>query len=143
MKSTRPFVYVWKTFFCKGCNPKALDLLKLVHSIKEKNNELHAMMQTVEVKVEAIDKSLEERVEKAVKRIVRKEVHESRQREERRLNVVIKNLLEETPDSDALNGVVRAWGLGSFEKQQDWCGWVTKETEPHRSGFNVETQNKK
>jgi hypothetical protein len=98
-------------WFCDVCNPKAIDVLKLVQQVKDKNNELDNRLLSVEEKVEKMDNEFEERVTSSVRSVVREEVHEARMREERKLNVVIKNLPEDESDAEMFRRVVAALGL--------------------------------
>lgn len=108
MKQASGELFHW---FCNGCNNKAIDVLKLVQTIKEKNDELDGRMSSVEAKVHALDSQFEERVSSSVKKVVREEVFEARMREERRLNIVVKNLPEERPDDEAWLELVQAMGV--------------------------------
>jgi hypothetical protein len=62
-------------------------------------------------RVQALDSQFEDRVYNSVKKVVREEVLEAKMKEERSLNIVVKNLPEDKPDSEAWAELVQAMGV--------------------------------
>lgn len=85
-------------WFCKGCNNKALDVMKLVQGLKERNDELEAKLEEVSNQVNEIALVKGSFADK-IREISREEVHEAREKELRECNVVISNVKE--PDLGA------------------------------------------
>lgn len=94
-------------WFCRGCNPKALDVMKLVQGLKDKHDELQCKIEQLENKVETIEE-VRGKFRERVNDVVREEIYEAKERESRITNVIIKNLeeieddviIEDDKDSD-------------------------------------------
>lgn len=98
-------------WFCNVCDPKAIDVLRMVQQVRDKNCELDTRLTSVESKVEKIDREFDERVTVSVRAVVREEVYEAKLRDERKMNIVVKNLPEEKSDKIAFGGIAKVLGL--------------------------------
>ena len=95
-------------WFCKTCNPKALDVLRVVQTLKDKNDELEARLETVEGKLtsvgeefkdfkerqEQINIGLAEKVDKKLNESTSESVAEMREREMRKEYLIFFNIPE-------------------------------------------------
>lgn len=90
-------------WFCKTCNNKAIEVMKLVQSLKDKQDAIEKKVDQVEKRVESIEK-VEGSFKAKVQNVVREEVRETKFRDERISNVVITGMREvasdDTEDSD-------------------------------------------
>ncbi|KAJ8042605.1 Histone-lysine N-methyltransferase trithorax [Holothuria leucospilota] len=80
-------------WFCKKCNDMAIDVMKLVQSLKEKNDLLEKKIDELSQQVEDLS-SLKDNFAGKVRDIVREEVKEIKDKEERACNVVISSIPE-------------------------------------------------
>lgn len=85
-------------WFCKTCDGKAIDVLLLVQSIKEKQDSLEEKFNELNVKVQNIEK-IEGHFSTSIREVVREEMYEANEKEKRKCNVIIKNLNELVDDS--------------------------------------------
>ncbi|XP_071802597.1 uncharacterized protein [Asterias amurensis] len=91
-------------WFCKACNAKAVDVLILVHSMKDQQDEMKAEISQLSDKVGELVKIDEPTFKKNIKAIVREEIYEAKERDLRKNNLVItglKEIPEEEGNSDA------------------------------------------
>ena len=80
-------------WFCKRCNPKALDVMKLVQGLRDKHDELQTRVEELESKVNTMDDMKGEFKDK-VTNVVREEMYEMREKESKENNIVLRNVFE-------------------------------------------------
>lgn len=128
-------------WFCKTCNPKALDVLRVVQTLKDKNDELEARLVNVESKLttfgddfkdfkekqEAINVGIAEAVDKKLSESTSQSVSEMNERELRKPNLIFFNLPESdkaepkdriSEDREQVKGVLDFMEVGGCEFQQ-------------------------
>ncbi|KAJ8031576.1 LINE-1 type transposase domain-containing protein 1 [Holothuria leucospilota] len=101
-------------WFCKSCNSKALDVMKLVQGLKERNEMLEAKLDEVKGQFEEIALVRGSFAEK-IREITREAVQEAKEKELRECNVAISNIKETDhgaagdPDQEPVtdNGIVK------------------------------------
>ena len=80
-------------WFCKTCNSKAIEVLKLVQGLKDQQAKLEEKVEELTTRVEEID-SIKGNHKERVCIVVREELCEIREREAKSANVIIRNLEE-------------------------------------------------
>jgi len=80
-------------WFCKGCNSKAIEVLKLVQGLKDQQDKLEEKVNELTTRVEEID-NIKGSHKERVCNVVREELYEIREREAKSANVIIRNLEE-------------------------------------------------
>ena len=80
-------------WFCKTCNSKAIEVLKLVQGLKDQQAKLEEKVEELTTRVEEID-NIKGNHNERVCIIVREELYEIREREAKSVNVIIRNLEE-------------------------------------------------
>ena len=80
-------------WFCKACNSKAIEVLKLVQGIKDRQDDLDTKFTELSKQVDDMAEVKGQYGDK-VRQVAREEYYEAKQREERIANIVIRNAKE-------------------------------------------------
>ena len=88
-------------WYCKRCNPKCTDVLKLVAEISEREKSLAEQVQIYSDKVDIIAHYEDPTFLKKTKQLIREETHEIRMRELRECNLILTNMEEDVCNNES------------------------------------------
>ena len=80
-------------WFCNACNGKAVDVIKLVQGMKERQDQIEERLDTLDEKVDTV-LEIKEPYDKKLRSIIREEFHEEKDKIARKPFLVIKGLQE-------------------------------------------------
>ena len=105
-------------WFCSKCNNKAVDVLKLVNNLKESNEKLQLRVEKVENRLDNIENMKSEPFREEIRKVIRAEVYEAKEKEVKECNLVIKGIYE-IDDVEYENDPLGIRGMQSDEQVVD------------------------
>ena len=109
-------------WFCVKCNKKAVDVLKLMQSINEKEKALHERTSALEEKMEKITSLKDEEFVTKFRNIICEESHEIKERERKAENITVAGLPEMDPRNDWDRKSINNKALNECENDREMAG---------------------